>query len=404
MGLFDKIFGKAPVIPKDDGFFQSLTAYRPAFTSWNGRLYESELVRSAIGARANHISKLEVDIAGTAKPLLRTILRHAPNEWQTWGQFLYRTSTILDMQNNCFIVPVMHGNDVVGIYPVLPSECTVVDVDGEPFLRYRFNNGKTAAIELSACGIMTKFQYEDDFFGSTNNALNDTMELMHLQTQGIKEAVKNSNTFRFMAKLTNFTKSEDLAKERKRFNAENLRDGSGGLLLFPNTYSDIRQIEGKSYVVDPEQLNLIRTNVFNYFGVNEDILQSKAFGDSLDGFFDGAIEPFSIQLSDVLSRMLFSANERSRGNKVMVIANRLQYMSTSNKVSMAREMGDRGVMLIDEIRALFNLEPLPDGAGQHAPIRGEYYMVDQGKDGDGNAQNGNTGIPGDAPDGGTAQV
>jgi hypothetical protein len=46
---------------------------------------------------------------------------------------------------------------------------------------------------------------------------------------------------------------------------------------------------------------------------------------------------------------------------------------------MAKELGDRGVLMIDEIRELFNYEPLPDGAGQHAPIRGEYYMVDEGR-------------------------
>lgn len=75
--------------------------------------------------------------------------------------------------------------------------------------------------------------------------------------------------------------------------------------------------------------------------------------------------------------MLFTQRERSQGNTVIVNANRLQYMSTSAKVNMARELGDRGVLLIDEIRALFNYEPLADGAGQHAPIRGEYYMVDE---------------------------
>ena len=33
--------------------------------------------------------------------------------------------------------------------------------------------------------------------------------------------------------------------------------------------------------------------------------------------------------------------------------------------------------MIDEIRELFNWGPLPDGAGQHAPIRGEYYFADE---------------------------
>ena len=36
-------------------------------------------------------------------------------------------------------------------------------------------------------------------------------------------------------------------------------------------------------------------------------------------------------------------------------------------------------MMIDEARELFNMKPLPNGAGQHAPIRGEYYFVDEGR-------------------------
>jgi len=131
------------------------------------------------------------------------------------------------------------------------------------------------------------------------------------------------------------------------------------------------------------QLEQIKTNVFNFFGVNEDILQNKAIGDNLDAFFDGCIEPFSVQLADVMTRMTFSKREQATGNKVVVLANKLQYMSTSSKISMAKELGDRGILMIDEIRELFNYEPLPDEQGQHCPVRGEYYLLDKGKTGDG---------------------
>lgn len=381
MGLFEKVFGKREPNLKHDTTFQTMTAYRPVYTTWNGKLYESELVRSAIGARANHISKLKVDITGTARPLLRTILKNRPNDWQTWGQFLYRTSTILDMQNTAFIVPVLDGDDVRGVFTVLPSQCELVEYNGVLYIKYRFQNGKTACVEFDRCGVLTKFQYEDDFFGSDNNALNSTMRLINMQNQGITEAIKNSGTFRFMARLTNFTKPEDLAKEQRRFNRENLSAENSGILLLPNTMSDIKELHSTPYVVDTAQMEQIQRNVFNYFGVNEDILQCKAIGDTLDGFFDGAIEPFSIQLSDVLTKMIYTNREVSTGNRVDVVANRLQYMSVSNKVNMAKELGDRGVLMIDEIRELFNLAPLPDGVGQHSPIRGEYYMVDQGKEG-----------------------
>lgn len=386
MGLFDKLFPRATARHEAQGYFKTLTAYQPAFTSWNGAIYESELVRAAIDARARHNSKLAVSFTGTAQRSLQAKLKIAPNEWQTWSQFFYRLSTILDNQNTAFIVPVFNQyGEVTGIYPVLPSRCEIVEAEKVPYLRYTFSAGDKASIELALCGILNRFQYADDFFGEGNGALMPTMELIHAQNQGIKEGIVNGATYRFMARVNNFTKPEDLAKERKRFSKENFSgEDGGGLLLFPNTYGDIKQIESKPYVPDAQQMAAIEKNVFNYFGVNEAILQNSANDEQLDSFFNGAIEPFAVQLSEVLSKMLFSAREMAVGNRVYITANRLQYMSVSHKISMARELGDRGMITIDEIRALFNYPPLDDGAGRRAPIRGEYYFANEEESEDGN--------------------
>lgn len=376
MGLFDKIFKKPNPTGTPQGFFKTLTAYAPVFTTWGGQIYESELVRAAINARATHISKLHVQVQGSAKPKLQTKLRTGPNEWQTWGQFLYRLSTILDVNNTAFIVPVMDDYlEASGIFPVLPTQCQIVQYNGEPWLRYQFQAGQYASIEMRYCGIMTKFQYSDDFFGEDNAALRPTMELINVQNQGIGEAVKSAATYRFMAKLNNFTKPEDLAKERQRFTKDNLQAGDGGILLFPNTYSDIQQIKSTPFVVDADQMKLIQTNVYNYFGVNEDILQNKAFGDAWAAFYEGAVEQFSIQFSDVATKMLFTERERASGSFLMATANRLQYMSNADKLNVSAQMADRGIMNRDEIREIWNLPPLPNGQGQAYTIRGEYYLL-----------------------------
>lgn len=229
MGLFDKIFrpGKnreaEKALQDAEGFFRTLTGYRPVFTTWQGSIYESELVRAAIDARARHLSKLKVETRGSARPDLQAKLRLGPNQWQTWSQFLYRTSTILDVHNTAFIVPVLDESLVTtGYYTVLPTRCEILQYGGEPWLRYTFADGRKAAVELRHCGILTKFQYADDFFGENNAPLDETMQVIHIQNQGIQEAAKNSATYRFIARLTNFSSSDDLAKERQRFSAENL--------------------------------------------------------------------------------------------------------------------------------------------------------------------------------------
>ena len=383
MGLFEKIFGNRPEpTGKYAGEFKMLTGYQPRFSSFGGGLYEQELVRAAIGARATHISKLKVETQGAARPALQSKLKHGPNTFQTWGQFLYRLSTILDVHNSAFIIPVYDQyGEPSGVYAPLPSRVEIVEYDTPsgaiPYLRYEFGWHEKAAIELAYCGIMTKYQYRHDLLGETNRALFPTMDLIHIQNQGIQEGVKSAATYRFMAQVTNWTKPEDLANERKRFSEENFAadaDG-GGLLLFPNTYTNVKQIDVKPWVVDADQMKAIRDNVYEYFGVNEDVLQNKAYGDAWAAFYEGAIEPFAIQFSDVMTKMLFTLREQSQGNRVMATANRLQYMSNADKLQVSAQMADRGLMTRNEIREIWNLAPLPEPYGDQLPVRGEYYNV-----------------------------
>ena len=380
MGLFDRIFGNRPKEPKErvQETFRMLNGYTPRFTSFGGSVYESELIRSAINARATHMSKLKVETYGAARPALQTKLKNNPNEFQTWSQFQYRLSTLLDVHNTAFITPIWDQfGQPSGIYTPLPNKCEIVQADGIPYLRYTFSNGQKAAVELEFCGIMTKYQYRNDFFGENNDALKQTMELIHIQNQGIEEGVKSAATYRFMASLTNFVKPEDLALERQRFTQENFSKDAkgGGILLFPNTYRDIKQVDVKPWVVDADQMKAIESNVFKYYGVNDDILTNHFSADTWSAFYEGAIEPFAIQESEVLKKMFFTLREQSQGNGVTVTANRLQYLSNQDKLNVSAQMADRGLMTRNEIREIWNLPPLPEPLGSQLPVRGEYYNV-----------------------------
>lgn len=379
MGLFDFLFKNRPKpVGKYEGDFKLLDGYRPHFTTFGGSIYESELIRAAINARATHISKLRVEMMGTARPALQNKMKHRPNSLQTWSQFMYRLSTILDIHNTAFIVPIYDEyGDITGVFTPLPQRCELIQYDSVPYIRYEFSWGERAAIELSCCGVMTRFQYRHDLFGESNQALLPTIDLIHIVNQGIDEGVKSAATYRFMAQVSNFTKTEDLAKERKRFSEENLsRDAEGGgLLLFPNTYKDIKQVEAKPWIVDADQMKIINKAVYEYFGVNEEVLQNKTFGDEWAAFYEGAIEPFAIQFSEVMTRMLFTLREQTNGNKVMASANRLQYLSNQDKLNVSSQMLDRGIMSINDVREIWNLPPVE--GGDIRIIRGEYYNADE---------------------------
>lgn len=378
MGLFDKIFRpkEAKLAEIVGAYFKTLTAYTPVFQTWQGGLYEMELTRAAIHAFAMHCSKLKPEVLGTANPALKSILASRPNPFMDTSQFLYRLATILSVETTAFIVPLTDptGQQIVGYWPLLPQRVEIVEFNGEPWLRYTFANGQHAAIEYSRVGVLVSWQYQDDFFGSGHKALSPTLELLDIQRQGMEEAIKSAATIRFMAKLAQTLRPEDIARERERFAAENLSaDNKTGLMLFDAKYAEVQPIESKPWLIDEKQMALIKSNVFSYFGVNEKILQNDYDEDTWGAFYEGKIEPFAVQLGLTLTNMTFTERERAFGNQIMFSSNRLQYASNKTKVEVVQQLVDRGLMSNWQAAEVFNL-PRPPGPERWV-IRGEYIDV-----------------------------
>lgn len=384
MGIIDKILGKTNEVEKiinSADTFRLVSAYDPIFHDFKGEIYESMLVRAAIDARSRHISKLKIEFIGSAKPDLTARLRKKPNPWDSWSQFLYRVNTILDSTNNCLLVPIYDDDlNKIGFYPVLANAIKVVEYKGEVWIKYKFRSGRlTAACKLSECAVLRKFQFRNDFFGESNRSLDETMDLLSIQKQGIKEAIKSTNSYKFVATSSNFALAGDLEKEQKNFTERNFgREAKGGkVLLFPNTMKDIKQVDLKPYTPDKDQMELIEQNVFDYFGVNKDILQNKAVGDAWTAFYEGAVEPFAIQFSETMTSALYSEREVSFGAEVVATTNRVQYMSFTDKKAYVEGGLDRGILTINEAREVYNLPPLPDEQGNRFIARGEYYFIQE---------------------------
>lgn len=373
MGLLDKIFPKKVVEKYIKSYFQTLTAYTPAFTSYEGGLYEMELTRAAIHSFALHASKLMPEIQGSAYKNLEKTLQFQPNPWMDTSKFIYRLATILSVDTTAFVVPI-HAVDyktIVGYYPLLPMRTELIEVAGEPWLRYQFANGQRAAIELSKTGILTQYQYRDDFFGGGNIALKPTLQLLDIQKQGMEEGIKQSAMIRFMAKLGQTLRPEDIAKERDRFSAENLSsENQTGVMMFDAKYSDVKQIDSKPYIVDVGQMKIIQTNVYNYFGVNEKILQNSYDEEVFNAFYEGKIEPFALQLGLVMTNMTFTSKEKAFGNAIVFSSNRMQYASNSTKLRVSTQLFDRGLISSNQVMDIWNMPHVEDGDKRY--IRKEY--------------------------------
>ena len=376
MKFFDYLFhGKK--LQMIDSYFKMLNGYSPTFTSFNGGVYEMDLTRVAINSFATHCSKLKPEIEGSALKHLERVLQYKPNYFMDTTKFIKRLATILAVEHTAFIVPIEdEAGNLCGFYPLRAQRCEVVEAAGRVYLRYLFANGEYGAIEFEKVGIMTDFEYSDDLFGEDNSTLKPTMQLIHTQNEGIINAVKNSASIRFMAKIANMLKPEDIRAERQRFTEDNLSaDNKSGMILYDNKFTDVKQVESKPYTPNALQMQQIQDNVCTHFGTNMDILQNKFNEETWNAYYEGKIEPFAIQLSLVMSNMAFSQRELAHGNAITFSSNRLQYASNATKLQVSTQLFDRALLNRNGVMDIWNMAHVEDGDKYY--IRKEYTEVSQ---------------------------
>ena len=377
MGLFGRFKEKRQMQVLTNAF-RMINGYTPSFTSLNGGLFEIELTRSIITAISTHCSKLNPVITGNAYKYKRfeRILQTRPNKVMTMQQFLEKLCNIYETENTAYIVPIYSDiscSAITGIYPVRSIGSRITQYEGVNYFVYKLFN-QEYAIELDRVGILRKNYYTYDFMGDGNAPLRHTLDLIHAQNEGIKEGIKNSATIRFLARLTNTIMPEHLVKERKALTEANLQaDNNGGIMIFDNKYAEVKAIDSKPFIVNAVQMENIKNNAFNYFHICEDIIQNKASEDVWNAFYEGKIEPFAIQLSQVITYMFFNDKDIAKGIGVTFESSALQFASNKTKLEFVTQMFDRGQLTINQALKVWNLPKVEDGDKRY--IRKEYTEV-----------------------------
>jgi hypothetical protein len=223
------------------------------------------------------------------------------------------------------------------------------------------------------------------------------MQLIHTQNQGIINGVKNSATIRFLAKIAGMIKPEDITAERERFTKDNLSaDNQSGMIIYDGKFSDVEQVNSKPFTANALQMQQINENVYRYFGTSAAILENKYNENEWNAYYEGKIEPFALQLSLVISNMLYTQREIAHGNAVVFSGNRLQYASNGTKLSISTQLFDRGLISRNEVMDIWGL-PHVEGGDAHY-IRKEYADInDLGKEAGTNADSQGTGIQSNDP-------
>lgn len=376
MGLFDKLFGSKEKSSQSEKYWQTFTEFAPAFSSFTGNVYAQELTRASIDRFAMACSKLKPEISGNSKSQIAKLIQTRPNDQMSWSTFMMRLANIHEIDCMAYVVPGFSSDmtRITAFYPLKCDYADIIDYKGEPWIRFHFATGDTAAIELKYVGLLPRYPYESDYF-SEQHCLNNTMDLINAQNQALQVAIKSGAKIRFIGEVNGRVHEDDLKKKRERFIKDNFSpENENGILIYDQTFTDVKQVNPQSFVIDDAEMKRIEFSVYSYFGTNEAILTNSFNEQEWTAYYEGRIEPFAIRVGDAMTNMVFSPTEQMHGNKITFSSNRLEYATTEAKNKLVSEMVDRSIISINEGRSILQLPPVP--GGDKRVIRGEYINVE----------------------------
>ena len=336
--LFSRIFGnnKDTKAPTTATTFQLLDNYKSVFTKYNGK-FQSDIdvitcvdtiARNAAKMHPKHIRKTPEKLEVLNGNLYR-LLSKKPNELQNAFQFYYQIITLYEYGDKMYI-------------------------------QFKFGNSKERFVSYNNCIHLTRFVSDNGLFGGSTEPIVKTLSLKHILDEGLINAIKTTSAIKGVVKSTQaMLKPEDVKKMRDQFvkdfvdNSDN--SGIGG--LDATTTFDPVNINPKT--ADDNQIKIYDNKVLSYFGVNENIIQSKYNEDEWNAFYESVLEPIGLQMSLEFSNKLFTPTEIYFGNEIIFESNRLQYASNKTKIELVRY--GNNIMTVNEQREVFNLAPIEGG-------------------------------------------
>lgn len=374
MGLFKKKNAKTNE-KADKNVMQMVTSWGEYFYSWNGRLYDSDIVRSCIRPKVKAVGKLVGKHIRSDSGVLKVnpdanirFLLSEPNPYMTGQQFQEKVATQLCLNNNAFILIVRDINDKpIQLYPIPCIQCETKYINDELYLKFQYRNGKSGIFPYSQIIHLRQDFNEHDIFGeSPALALASMMEVIGTIDQGIIKAIKNSGIVRWLLTFTSSLRPEDIKKNVKDFvdnylSVESDTFGAAGV----DSKATATRIEPKDYVPNALQTKETINRIYSFFNTNEKIIQSKWTEDEWNAYYEAEVEPVAIQMGDTYSVKIFTRRERGCGNRIVFEASNLQCASLSSKLAL-QAMVDRGAMTPNEWRATLNMAPIEGGDN---PIR-----------------------------------
>ena len=369
--LFSRIFGndKSTQNPEKATEVKILDDKKAVFTPYKGDFKNDADVRACVDAIARNGAKMHPrhirnnkDGIENVKGSLYRILAKQPNELQNAYQFYYQVITNLELYNDSFIYVQRDtdNNKVTGLYPLDFSEGKLYEYQDKIWIKFKFGRSKERFVPYDSCIHLTRFVGEDGLFGGSVTPIVKILSMKHIMDEGMINAIRTTQHIRGIVKSTKaMLKPEDVKKMRDQFVTDFIRNGDRSGIGGLDATTDFTPVKIEPTTASDSQVKIIDGKLLSYFGVSENIIQSKYSEDEWNAFYESVLEPIGLQMSLEFSNKLFTPTEKYFGNEIIFESNRLQYASNSTKIQLLRF--GTNIMTQNELREIFNLAPREDG-------------------------------------------
>ena len=376
--LLGRIFGseKETTAPQTSEQLEIIEGQKAVFTPYRGNFHEDPDVLACVDTIARNGAKMHPrHIRNSSEKMenlkgnLYKLLSKQPNEIQNAYKFYYQIISNLELYNNSIVYIQRDENlKVTGLYPLDFNEIKLYEYKDEIWIKFKFGRGKERFVPYSSCIHLTRFIGKDGLFGGSTAPILKVLDIKHVLDEGIVNAIKTTQSIKGVLKSTKaLLKPEDVKKMRDQFVNDFIdyhknKSGIGGL----DATTDFTPVKIEPQTATDGQIKMVDEKVLKYFGINENIIQSKYSEDEWNAFYESVLEPIGLQMSLEFSNKLFTPTEKNFGNEIIFESNRLQYASNKTKIELVRYASN--LMTINEQREVFNLAPIEGG---------DVFMIDQ---------------------------
>ena len=385
MEWFDRLFKRQP---KNTKFAPTMNGFAPIYTQFGTNIYASDVVQQALKCIVDEMKKLNPmhvryinNDPNPVKGSVQDVLEN-PNELMTTSEFIEKTTWLLLLNYNAFIIPTYYTwiDDKTGqerryyesLYPIKPDQVDFIeDANGRLYVKFYFWNGENTTIPYDDV-IHLKYNYSvnqymgGDEFGQPNHKpLLNTLQLNDQLLKGVAKAMNASYTINGVVKyntLLDDGKTETALKELER----KLANSESGFLPL-DMKAEFTPLERRTQIVDENTLKFVDEKILRNWGISLPILTGDYDKEQYEAFYQKALEPLIKTFSQGFTKKMFTKREKAFKNRVEFYPEDLIFMTTAQKIERVNMLSPTGAMFENEKRTIFGLMPLPE-------LEGKRYM------------------------------